>query len=117
MTFMPPVFRGPRRRWRSTDPVVRLMVGNGALGMALGALLATGILLFDVLGLRTLLWRSDVRLAGSILFIGWFALTFGGVVAAGAAILAGRDDDDEPRGGPKVPLRIPALAYAARRVR
>ena len=109
MTFMPPVFREPRRRWRRTDPVVRLVIGNWALGMALGALLATGMLLFDVLGLRTLLWRSDVKLAGAVLFIGSFALTFGGVMAAGAAMLAGRDDDDEPRGG----RRIPVLAFAA----
>jgi hypothetical protein len=109
MTFMPPVFREPRRRWRRVDPVVRLVVGNWALGMVLGALLATGMLLFDALGLRTLLWRSDVALAGTILFIGSFALTFGGVVAASAVMRAGQDDDDEPRGG----LRAPTLAYAA----
>ena len=116
MTFMPPVFEDPRRRWRRADPVVRLVVGNWALGMALGALLATGMLLFDFLHLRSLLWRSDVRLAGTILFITSFAFTFGGVVAAGAAMRAGQDDDDEPRGGQRAP-RLAYAAAAARRVR
>ncbi|MDE3174541.1 MAG: hypothetical protein KGM15_00325 [Pseudomonadota bacterium] len=99
------------RRWRRLDRVVRLIIVNWALGMAVGATLALGMLAFDVFGLRTLLWRSDIALAGTVLFVGMFALSFGGVVAATAAMRAGRDDDDEPRGG----RRAPAPAYVAAR--
>ena len=111
MTFMPPMPGDSRRRRAGWDPVVRLIVVNWALGMGLGASFAVALLAFDFQGIRTLLWRSDVAVVGVILFVGMFALTFGGVVAAGAAMRAGRDDDDEPRGG----LRAPALAYVAAR--
>lgn len=110
MTVMPPGFRQPRRDLRRADPDLRDCLGDWALGMALGALLAVGLLLGDVLGLRTTLWRADRALAGSMLFIGGFALVAGGVASGGmAAWRAGRKDDDEPRGG----RPIPALAFAA----
>ena len=108
MTYMPPVFEGSRRRWRSTDRVVRMLLVNWALGLAVGATLAIGMLAFDILGLRTLLWRSDVAVLGTGLFVAFFAFSFGGIVAATAAMRAGQDDDDEPRGG----RRAPALAFA-----
>jgi len=113
MTYMPPSFDERRRRWRSLDRVVRMMIYHWALGMALGAAMAAGLLAFDFLGMRSLLWRSNVALAGTIAFVAMFALTFGGVVAATAAMRAGQDDDDEPKGG----LRAPALAFAARGAR
>lgn len=108
MTYMPPMFEGPGRRWARLDRIVRMMIVQWALGMALGAFLAGLTLAFNVLGLRTLLWRSDVAVMGTILFVGGFAFTFGGVIAATAAMRAGQDDDDEPRGG----LRAPVLAAA-----
>ena len=113
MTYMPPVFENQRRRWRRTDRVLRMMLVNWALGLAVGATLAVGMLAFDVLGLRTLLWRSDIAVVGTVLFVGFFAFSFGGVVAATAAMRAGQDDDDEPRGG----RRVPVYAYAAVRAR
>ena len=108
MTFMPPTFEDPRRRWRRMDRIVRLIIANWALGMGLGALLGGALIVFDFMGLRTLLWRSDAALVGTIAFVALFAFTFGGVVAATAAMRAGQDDDDEPRGG----HRAPALIYA-----
>lgn len=112
MTYMPP-FQDPRRSWRRMDRVVRMMLVNWALGIGVGACLAAGMLAFDVMGLRTLLWRSDVAVLGTALFVGLFATSFGGIVAATAAMRAGRDDDDEPRGG----RRAPAYAYAVVRAR
>jgi hypothetical protein len=112
MTYMPPMFEHPRRRWRRMDRIVRLILLNWALGMVLGALGAGLILGLDVMGLRTLLAHSNAAFVGGAAFVILFALTFGGVVAASAAMRAG-DDDDEPRGG----LRTPALAYAAARAR
>ncbi len=64
MTYMPPGF-DPRRGWRRVDPVVRMMLFNWALGIGVGACLAAGMLAFDVMGLRTLLWRSDVAVLGT----------------------------------------------------
>ncbi len=104
MTFMPPVFREPRRRWRGS--VMQMAVGDGTLGLALGALLATGALLFDVMGLRTYFWASHFAVMNSLLFIGAGALTLGGLVVASAAMAAGRDDDDEPRGGRRALARV-----------
>jgi hypothetical protein len=108
MTFMPPMFEESRRRWRRTDRIVRLLIANWALGMGLGAAMGGGLIVFDFLGLRTLLSRSDAALVGTIAFVALFAFSFGGVVAAAAVMRAGQDDDDEPRGG----LRAPALIYA-----
>jgi hypothetical protein len=112
MTYMPP-FNEYGRRWRRTDRVVRLLLVNWLTGLAVGAGLAGGMLAFDVMGLRTLLWRSDVAVLGTGLFVGFFAFSFGGIVAATAAMRAGKDDDDEPRGG----RLIPAYAYATVRAR
>lgn len=113
MTYMPPIFEDQRRRWRRTDRVVRMMLVNWLLGLLVGATLALGILALDFMGLRTLLWRSDIAVAGTALFVGFFAFSFGGVVAATAAMRAGQDDDDEPRGGRRA--RVPVYAYAAAR--
>lgn len=108
MTFMPPMFEPPRRRWRRMDPIVRLVVANWALGVGLGALMSGALIAFDFMGLRTLLQRADAALVGGSAFVALFAFTFGGVAAAAAAMRAGQDDDDEPRGG----RRAPALIYA-----
>ncbi len=105
MTYMPPLLEEPRRRWRRLDRIVRLIVLNWALGAVLGAAMAALLLAIDLLGLRTLLWRSDVAAVGTAAFVALFALTFAGVVAATAAMRAGQDDDDEPKGG----LRAPAF--------
>ena len=114
MTYMPPIFEHPRRGWRRMDRVVRLIIVNWALGMGLGVACAGLMLGFDILGLRSLLWSSDVAFVGTAAFVTLFALTFGGVVAASAAMRAG-DDDDEPRGGR--PARAPAFAPLPRAAR
>ena len=96
---------------RSTADAINVRVGFDwrALGMGLGAAFAGALLWLDVAGLRTLLTHSNAEWVGGAAFVILFALTFGGVVAASAAI--GADDDDEPRGGKR------ALAYAAARAR
>jgi putative flippase GtrA len=114
MTHLPPVFEESRRRWRRMDRVVRLIIVNWALGMGLGVACAALLLGFDILGLRSLLWSSDIAVARSIAFVALFALTFGGVVAATAAMRLG-DDDDEPRGGRHTPALTPAVVPRAAR--
>jgi hypothetical protein len=74
------------RDLRIADPVVRLIVVNWALGAILGVVMAGAILLLDVADLRTLLERSDSEWAGALLLFAGFAITFGGVVSASAAM-------------------------------
>ena len=71
-----------RRRWRAMDPIVRAMILNWIGGMGVGVVCAALMLLFDFAGLRTLLWRSDMPVAGTLMLSAGFAFTFGGLVAA-----------------------------------
>jgi hypothetical protein len=89
-----------QRRWRRVDRLVRLMIVNWLGGMAVGVICAALALAFDVAGLRTLLWSSDVALLGAAMLIAAFAFSFGGIVCAAAVMRAG-DDDEPPRGGRK----------------
>jgi hypothetical protein len=112
MTYLPSPFEHSLQRWRRLDRVVRLVIANWALGMAVGATCAGVWLGLDIIGLRSLLWRSDIAVVGTAAFVALFALTFGGVVAA-TAVMRASDDDDESHGGLRAPTpRAPVLAYA-----
>jgi hypothetical protein len=112
MTYLPSPFEHSLQRWRRLDRVVRLVIANWALGMAVGATCAGVWLGLDIIGLRLLLWRSDIAVVGTAAFVALFALTFGGVVAA-TAVMRASDDDDESHGGLRAPTpRAPVLAYA-----
>jgi hypothetical protein len=90
--------------------------------MFVGLLCATVLLALDVAGLRTLLWRSDMPVVATLMLMGAFAFTFGGLVCAAAVMMAGHDDDiGPPRGGRKFKFaQRPQWAYVsagARRAR
>ena len=88
------------------DRLVRTMIVNWLGGMAVGIVCAALLLTFDVAGVRSLLWRSDMAFAGTLMLMAAFAFTFGGLVCA-AAVMRADDDDDErgpPRGGRKFRL-------------
>jgi hypothetical protein len=88
------------RRWRAMDPIVRAMIQSWITGMAVGLVCAALLLLIDFAGLRTLLWKSDMRAVGALLLSAGFAFSFGGLVAAGAAMNGfGAGEDDEPGRG------------------
>ncbi len=112
-------YDGARRRWRRVDRLVRMMIANWILGMLTGIVCAAILLALDVAGVRTLLWRSDMAVAGTLMLAAAFAFTFGGVVCATAVMRA--DDDDErgpPRGGRKFrPAQRAQLALATAAVR
>jgi hypothetical protein len=79
------------------DRVVRLIVTHWILGAALGVACAALLLWLDVAGLRSLLWTRDrVVWEALVLLFGGFAITFGGVVCAGAVMTVpgGHDDPD-----------------------
>lgn len=76
------------------DPVVRMIVVHWGLGMALGAVTAALVLLFDIAHLWTLLRRSDVEWAGALLLFLGFGVTFGGVVSATAVMFGPTREED-----------------------
>ena len=92
--------RNLRTWWRGLDPIVRAMLFHWIAGMGIGIVCAAIVLAFDFVGLRTLLWNSDMPVTGTLMLAASFAFSFGGLVAAGAAMNGfDSDDDDKPRGG------------------
>ena len=85
------------RRWGQRHRLAQAMILNWAFGMGIGVFCAGLLLAFDIFGLRSLLWRSDVAYLGSAMLCAAFAFTFGGVVAA-AAVMQFDESNDEPRG-------------------
>jgi hypothetical protein len=80
------------------DPVVRLIVTHWILGAMLGMICAALVISLDVAGLHGLLLRADrVAWEGLVLMFGGFAITFGGVVCAGAIMSVPIADDDISR--------------------
>lgn len=102
------------------NAVLRLVVVHWLLGMALGAGCAALVLGLDVANLRSLLVRGDhIVWEGVLLLFGGFALTFGGVVSAGAVMIIPKDDDDSDGGlgapaADAAPLRLARVPVRAR---
>ena len=112
--------RSFRRWWRGLDPIVRAMLFHWFAGMGVGLVCAVFVLAFDFVGLRTLLWNSDMPVVGTLMLAGSFAFSFGGLVSAGAAMNGfGSDDDDRPGGGRRFrfegELKLAPVRAAARR--
>ncbi len=103
------------------NPILRMIVLHWALGGLLGMACAGALLIFDPIGLRALLVRSDALVPGLVMLFVGFGTTFGGVVAATAVMFQKKDDDDDgpPSGGrrEKAPRRQPGLAPARVAVR
>ena len=85
------------RRWGERHRLAQVVILNWAFGMGIGVFCAALLLAFDIFGLRSLLWRSDIAFVGAAMLCAAFAFTFGGVVAA-AAVMQFDESDDEPRG-------------------
>ena len=110
------------RRWGQRHRLAQAMVLNWAFGMGIGVFCAGLLLAFDIFGLRSLLWRSDIAFVGTAMLCAAFAFTFGGVVAA-AAVMQFDESDNEPRGRrrragprrPQEPVVAPVRAEAQRR--
>ncbi|MGA2495577.1 MAG: hypothetical protein ABSF67_22025 [Roseiarcus sp.] len=110
------------RRWGQRHRLAQAVILNWAFGVSIGAFCAGLLLAFDIFGLRSLLWRSDVAFVGTAMLCAAFAFTFGGVVAA-AAVMQFDESDDEPRGRrrragpqrPQEPVAAPVRAEAQRR--
>jgi len=114
MNFLMTSYGRARRHWRRQDRLVRMMVVNWVGGMVVGIVCSVLLLSLDVAGLRTLLWRSDMPVTATLMLMGAFAFSFGGLVCAAAVMMTGHDDDiGPPRGGRKLKLaHRPQFAFA-----
>ena len=84
------------------NPLLRLFFINWTLGVGLGCAFATLFLVADIGGLRSLLMRSDMLIAGiALLYVG-FSVTCGGVVCASAVMRVPREEQPPQLGHPLV---------------
>jgi hypothetical protein len=110
------------RRWGARHRLAQAMIVNWAFGMAIGVFCAALLLGFDLFGVRSMLWRSDVAVVGTAMLCAAFAFTFGGVVAA-AAVMQFDEAGEPPRGrgrrvrspAPRNPTPAAVRAEAQRR--
>lgn len=94
--------------------LMRLYLRHCAIGFVLSAIFVGLILWFDVVGLRGLVMGSDIGWLA--VFLLWFfnGTVFGSVQFAIVLMLDAENDDDEgPRGGKMIPIRV--LAQQKRR--
>jgi len=84
------------RRFERRHALPSFIIVNWALGAAVGLVCVALLLIFDPVGLRPLLARSDMAFVAVAMLCGGFAVTFGGVVCAGAVMML---SDRGPDGG------------------
>ena len=107
----------PLARWRRFErrhDLPSFIIANWALGALVGQVCVALLLCFDPVGLRGLLARSDLAMVALAMLCGGFAVTFGGVVCAGAVMLSERDPEGGGRRGRLSWLRPAFLRVAAR---
>lgn len=93
--------------------LIRLYVSNVAWGFALAAAFVGALVTLDVAGIGHLVLESDIGFVAALML--W---VFHGVVFAGAqfaiAVMA-LAEDDAPRGGKLIPIRVEATVHRTRR--
>jgi len=104
------------RRWGRRHRLAQVVILNWAFGMGIGLFCAVLLLVLDIFGIRSLLWRSDIAFVGAAMLCAAFAFTFGGVVAA-AAVMQFDESDEEPRGRRRRALASRPLKPVAAAVR
>ena len=109
-----------RYSWRRMDPLVRTIIANWILGVAVGQVCVALLLGFDFFGIRSLLWRSDVTSRGRCCFAR-ASRSPSAVSSAPRAVMTFDADRDptRPRGGlrqwigPRLRLRPDSRRRAA----
>ncbi len=81
--------------WRSLPQLVRFLLLHAAIGIGAGWFLLALLLWTNVNGIGTLIWRSESPLLALAMLAAGFAITFGGVAAAGAVMLERFDKDGD----------------------
>jgi hypothetical protein len=97
------------------DPLIRMIVLNWIVGAFMGIAFAAVLLAADVAQMRSLIMGTSVSIPALALLFGGFAITFGGVIAATAVMLANEDDDgDDGHGFRLEPAPVRATARRRR---
>jgi hypothetical protein len=104
------------RTWRQLPILVRFLIGHGAIGFGLSALLVGAILAGDPGGARALLLHAAGHWWPAVLLWFFLGLTFGSVqIGVATMLLAVRPR--RPGGGFRAPVLHPTLLRAAGRAR
>lgn len=86
--------------------LIRLYITQAAIGFALSAVFVVMLLWFDIANLWHLVTHSDMGFLAVVVLWVLNGIVFGSVQFAIAVMRMKDDDDDEPRGGPRRPIRV-----------
>lgn len=93
--------------------LIRFYIVNCIIGFTVAGIFTAGIMYFNVANLWHLISGSDIGLMAIFVFWVLNGIVFAGVQFAVAIMLMGDSDDDDdtgPRGGMRIPIRVPAAA-------
>ncbi len=93
--------------------LIRLYISNVAFGFALAAAFVGALIVLDVAGVRHLVLHSDMGIVAALMLWVFHGVVFAGVQFAIAVMALG--DDDTPRGGKMIPIRVEATVRRTRR--
>ena len=80
--------------------LIRLYIVNVAIGFAVAFAFVSGIVFFDVAGLRHLVIATDMGWLAFVMMVVFNGIVFGGVQFA-YAVMSMAESDDGPKGGKK----------------
>ncbi len=91
--------------------LIRFYILNCIIGFAVAGVFTAAILWFNVVNLWHLVSTSDIGLMAVVVFWVLNGIVFAGVqFGVAVMLLAEKDEDDGPRDGLGVPVRVPATA-------
>lgn len=96
--------------------LIRFYILNCIIGFTVSAVFTFAIMWFNVANLWHLVSSSDIGLMAIIVFWVLNGIVFAGVQFGVAVMLMADNDDkdDGPRGGHRIPVRVPASAEVRR---
>lgn len=83
--------------WKQAPKLVRFVIVNSAVGVAIGWLIAAAFIIFNVGGIGALYMKSDHQIAATAIIMLSSGLTFGFGYLATAVMLLPTDKDDFDR--------------------
>jgi hypothetical protein len=86
--------------------LIRLYITQAAIGFGLAGVFVAMLLWFNIANLWHLVTHSDMGILAVLVLWVSNGVVFGGVQFAISVMRIKDDDDDEPRGGPRRPIRV-----------
>ncbi len=103
----------------SSSQIVRFFVAHALIGYGIAAVFVAILLWFDVAGLGTLVWNSDVGWLAVLMLVLFLGQSFAGLQIGFAVWFTARDpadeDDDDGPSGPFLPEPLDAVLLAPAR--